>query len=377
MQIFYIHDKMNQVNSTKKAEPKFRHTIQNDFKNINFRKDFSNEYKNLSHFYLDSEKQSQLESMNFIERWVHKFAWLTKSMFLHLTPLRRILVLLGVFLLFISSSITINNASVSSNWGFFGGLLVVFVLFLELKDKLLAKNELEAGRKVQRALMPKENPEIAGWNIWLFTRPANEVGGDLVDYLRLDENKTILTIADVAGKGLQAALMTSKLQATIRALATEINGLSDFGKKINKIFHRDSLPNLFASMLLIQIDSDSGKIDFINAGHFPPLIVNDKEIKELSKGDIALGLVSNAEYNEQTLLLEQNEIFISYSDGVFEAKNEYGQFFGIDRFQKLIKNSSNNSPKQIGEYIVSQLEQFIGDYPAADDISLIIMKKSV
>ena len=368
---------MNQVNSTKKAEPKFRHTIQNDFKNINFRKDFSNEYKNLSHFYLDSEKQSQLESMNFIERWVHKFAWLTKSMFLHLTPLRRILVLLGVFLLFISRSITINNASVSSNWGFFGGLLVVFVLFLELKDKLLAKNELEAGRKVQRALMPKENPEIAGWNIWLFTRPANEVGGDLVDYLRLDENKTILTIADVAGKGLQAALMTSKLQATIRALATEINGLSDFGKKINKIFHRDSLPNLFASMLLIQIDSDSGKIDFINAGHFPPLIVNDKEIKELSKGDIALGLVSNAEYNEQTLLLEQNEIFISYSDGVFEAKNEYGQFFGIDRFQKLIKNSSNNSPKQIGEYIVSQLEQFIGDYPAADDISLIIMKKSV
>ena len=76
--------------------------------------------------------------------------------------------------------------------------------------------------------------------------------------MRLDESKTVLTIADVAGKGLQAALMTSKLQATIRALATEINSLSDFGKKINKIFHRDSLPNLFASMLFIQIDSDSG-----------------------------------------------------------------------------------------------------------------------
>ncbi|MCU0343746.1 MAG: serine/threonine-protein phosphatase [Ignavibacterium sp.] len=367
---------MNQPNSTKKSEQKFRQILRNDFKDINFRKDFSLEYKSLSNFYLDSEKKSQLESMTPIERWVHKFTWLTKSMFLHLTPLRRILVLLGVVLLFTSSSVSNNNVSISTNWSLFGGLLVLFVLFLELKDKLLAKNELEAGRKVQQALMPEQNPEIAGWSIWLFTRPANEVGGDLVDYLGLDENKTVLTIADVAGKGLQAALMTSKLQSTIRALATEIDSLSGFGKKINKIFHRDSLPNLFASMLFIQIDSGSGKVNFINAGHFPPLIVNDKEIKELSKGDIALGLVSNAEYNEQTFLLRQNEIFIAYSDGVTEAKNEYGQFFGMDRFQKLIKNSANNSPQQIGKFIVSQLEQFVGDYPATDDISLIIMKRN-
>jgi hypothetical protein len=373
---YFTYRKMNQTNSTKKPEQKFRQTIRNDIKNINFRKDFSNEYKNLSHFYLDSEKKSQLDSMTPVERWVHKFAWLTKSMFLHLTPLRRILVLLGIFLLFTSSSVSINNVTISSNWGMIGGLLVVFVLFLELKDKLLAKNELEAGRKVQQALTPEQNPEIAGWDIWLFTRPANEVGGDLVDYLWLDENKTVLTIADVAGKGLQAALMNSKLQATIRALATENNSLSDFGKKINKIFHRDSLPNLFASMLFIQINSDSGKVDFINAGHFPPLILKDKEIKELPKGDIALGLISNAEYNEQTVTLDQNEIFIAYSDGVFEARNEHGLFFGMERFKKLIKNSSNKSPQQIGNYIVSQLEQFIGDYPASDDISLIILKRN-
>jgi hypothetical protein len=366
---------MNQTNSAKKPEQKFRKTIREDFKSINFTKDFSNEYKSLSRFYLDSEKKSQLESMTPIQRWVHQIAWLIKSMFLHLTPLRRILVLVGVLFLFTGRTISVNNGSFSTNEGLFGGFLILFVLFLELKDKLLAKNELEEGRKVQQALTPEQNPGIAGWNIWLFTRPANEVGGDLIDYLRLDESKSILTIADVAGKGLQAALMTSKLQATIRALATEIDSLSGFGKKINKIFHRDSLPNLFASMLFIKIHSDSGKVDFINAGHFPPLIVKDKEIKELPKGGIALGLVSNAEYNEQTILLEQNEIFIAYSDGVFEARNEYGQFFGMERFQKLIKNSSDNSPQQIGKFIVSQLEQFIGDHPPTDDISLIIMKK--
>ena len=367
---------MDFTNSTNNSDQKFHQTIREDFKSINLKKDLRYEYKSLGDFYLSSDERAHLESMTPFQRWIHKTGWLLKSMFLHLTPLRRILVLVGVLFLLISRSITFDGGSVTTNEGLLGGILILFVLFLELKDKLLAKNELEAGRKVQRALMPEQNPEIAGWTIWLFTRPANEVGGDLVDYLRLNESKTVLTIADVAGKGLQAALMTSKLQATIRALATEINSLSDFGKKINKIFHRDSLPNLFASMLFIQIDSNSGKVNFINAGHFPPLIVKDNDIKELSKGDIALGLVSNAEYNEQTLVLEQNEIFIAYSDGVFEARNEYGQFFGMERFQKLIKNSSSNTPQQIGKFIVSQLEQFIGDYPAADDISLIIMKRN-
>lgn len=367
---------MNSTNSTKNPEQKFHKTLREDFKNINLKKNLRYEYKSLNEFYLNSEKKARLELMNPFQRWIHKTGWLLKSMLLHLTPLRRILVLVGALFLFIGRSVvTYDGGSVTTNQGFLGGILILFVLFLELKDKLLAKHELEAGSKVQRALMPEESPEIAGWTIWLFTRPANEVGGDLVDYLRLDENKTVLTIADVAGKGLQAALMTSKLQATIRALATEINSLSELGKKINKIFHRDSLPSLFASMLFMRIDSNSGKVDYINAGHFPPLIIKDKDIKEFPKGEAALGIMANAKYNEQTIILEQNEIFIAYSDGVFEARNEYGQFFGMERFFQLIKNSSNNSPQQIGKYIITQLEQFIGDYPANDDISLIIMKR--
>lgn len=368
---------MNKSSSSKKSEQKFRHTVREDFRNINFKKDIRSEYKSLSQFYLNSEKKSRLESMTPVQRRIHKFGWLLKSMFLHLTPLRRMLVLIGVLFLIIGRSVfNFDGGTFTIDMGFSSGILFLFVLFLELKDKLLAKNELEAGRKVQQALMPEQNPDIAGWNIWLFTRPANEVGGDLVDYMRLDEHKTVLTIADVAGKGLQAALLTSKLQSTIRALAMEVTSLSELGKKINKIFHRDSLPSLFASMLFLRIDSDSGKVDYINAGHFPPLISKDKEIKELPKGDAALGLISNAEYSEQTITLEQNEIFIAYSDGVFEARNEHGDFFEMQRFFQLIKNSSGKTPLQIGKYIVSQLEQFIGDNPAADDISLIIMKRS-
>ena len=368
---------MNQENSTNNTDQKFHQTLREDFRNINLRKDLSSEYKSLGDFYLNSEKRTRLESMTSFQRWIHKTGWLLKSMFLHLTPLRRILVLVGVFFLLISRSVSFDGGTITPSEGLVGGILILFVLFLELKDKLLAKHELEAGRKVQRALMPEQSPEIAGWTIWLFTRPANEVGGDLIDYLRLDKNKTILTIADIAGKGLQAALLTSKLQSTVRALATEINSLSDLGKKINKIFHRDSLPNLFASMLTMRIDSNSGRIDYINAGHFPPLIIKDKDIKEFHKGGTALGLISDADYNEETLTLEQNEVLIAYSDGVFEARNERGEFYGMERFFKLIENTSHNSPKQIGTKIISCLDYFTGDSPPTDDISLIILKRSV
>jgi phosphoserine phosphatase RsbU/P len=367
---------MNKTNNSKNPDPKLRHTIREDFRKIDLRKDIHREYKNLSAFYLDSEKRKRLQSLPFYKRWFFKIGWLFKSMFLHLTPIRRILVLVGVFLLFTGRSITIDHNSFTVNESLFGGILILFVLFLELKDKLLAKHELEAGRKVQQALMPEQNPEFPGWTLWLFTKPANEVGGDLVDYLRVNDNKAALTMGDIAGKGLQAALLTSKLQSTVRALASDDLSLPELGKKINKIFHRDSLPNLFSSMLFLEINSNSDKIEFINAGHFPPLIVKDKEIKELEKGTAALGIIPDINFVQQTIELGSDEIFIVYSDGIFEARNDNGEFFGMERFYQLIKHYANQKPSEMGNSIISQIEQFIGNSPFADDISLIILKKT-
>lgn len=359
-----------------KTDLKFRQTIRDDFKRINLRTDIHREYKNLNEFYLDSEKRRRLESLPYYKRWLYQIGWLLKSMFLHLTPLRRIMVLFGTILMFTGTGITIDSNSVNFNESLLGGILVLFVLFLELKDKLLAKHELEAGRKVQQALMPEQNPDFPGWKIWLFTRPANEVGGDLVDYLRMSDRKAGLTIADIAGKGLQAALLTSKLQATVRALADDNISLKDFITKINKIFHRDSLPNLFASLLFIQLENNSHLIEYINAGHFPPLILKGREIIELEKGNAALGIISEPEFFSRRITLNTNETFIAYSDGVFEARNESGEFLGIERFYQLVKYYADKDPAEMGKSIISQIEQFIGSSPAVDDISLIIIKRN-
>ncbi|HSL89114.1 MAG TPA: PP2C family protein-serine/threonine phosphatase, partial [Ignavibacteriaceae bacterium] len=125
-----------------------------------------------------------------------------------------------------------------------------------------------------------------------------------------------------------------------------------------------------------EINSNSDKIEFINAGHFPPLIVKDKNIKELEKGTAALGIIPDISFVQQTIELESEEIFIVYSDGIFEARNDNGEFFGMERFYQLIKHYANQNPSDMGNSIISQIEQFIGNSPFADDISLIILKKT-
>src|SRR2546425_3758516 len=109
---------------------------------------------------------------------------------------------------------------------------------LELKDKLLARDEIEIARQVQLALLPSRHPQPDGWSLWSFMRPANDVGADLVDYIELPEGRLGVVLGDVAGEGLGAALLTAKLQATLRALVPPCPALSGLGPQMNDILHR-------------------------------------------------------------------------------------------------------------------------------------------
>ncbi len=368
---------MSTKNSSNINDPKLGRTLRDDFSRVDFIGEIKKEFRELKNFYIDEHKKERLQNMNTFSGFFHVLVWLLKSLFFRLTPLRRILTVIGV-VLFIFGRIIIGDSGGDNliiDNAVLGGILILFVLMLELKDKLLAKDELEAGRKVQRALLPDENPKIEGWSVWLYTRPANEVGGDLVDYLEMKDLRVGLTMADVAGKGLSAALMMSKLQATIRSLATGYDSLSNFASKVNEIFNRDSLPNLFASMLYLEIAPDSGKLIYVNCGHLPPLLVKENEVHELIKGEAALGLFKDAHFTEQHLDIKPGEIFIVYSDGVTEAMNEAGQFFGKERLINTIKKYHDRPADKLGEAITKQVEVFAGDAPRSDDLSLIILKR--
>ena len=359
-------------------EPGLRNTLKSDLKQGDFYRSVKKDLREFKEFYINPEQKKRLSQMNFIKRFFFFFWWILKSMLLKLTPARRIILVIGLLFFFsarLSISLGHEDNIIIDNRGGIGGLLILFVLMLELKDKLLAKDELEAGRKIQDALKPEMNPPVIGWSLWLFTKPANEVSGDLVDFININDERAGVLLADIAGKGLKAALLTTKLQATVRALAEDHDSVSLLSK-VNKIFHRDSLRNIFASLIYVELIPDSGNLKFVNAGHLPPFLLKQTGIEEFEKGEPALGLMVDIEYKHHILELEHGEIFLAYSDGLTEARNHNGEFFGAEKFIKILKVTKHLSAKQLGEAIVSEVEHFSGDTKWNDDLSLMIIQRN-
>jgi sigma-B regulation protein RsbU (phosphoserine phosphatase) len=327
------------------------------------------DWQDVIQFYVDDDDLQSLEQMGSFKKWLFSTWWLLQGMFFKLTPARRIILLISI-VLFLDG---VGSADGTIVLSFLGMLLI---LMLELKDKLLAQDELQSGRAVQLALMPDRNPVFEGWDIWLYTEPANDVGGDLVDYLYLGENKLAVALGDVAGKGLPAALFMAKLQATVRAVAPTIKSLSDLAAEINRIFWRDKLPNRFASLLYAEIEGGSGTLKLINAGHLPPAIVDRNEVGFFAEaGDTAIGLVESATYQERTIELEPGETLVIYSDGVTEARNEEGAFFGEGRLATALEQVLGRSASEVGRGVVNAVDNFVGSARPSDDLSIIVLRK--
>lgn len=366
---------MSKDKDQKKKEPGFRDTIRSDFRQANLPKSVRQDYREVLEFFLTDERKEQLAHMNAFKKVFVIPFWLFKAMYLHLTPARRILLLVGVgLLLFFQTTVSSGDVSTSTNWHIVGGFILLFILLLELKDKIIATDELEAGRAVQDALTPDAHPHFRNWDIWIHTIPANDVGGDLVDYIYVEEEKLGLSLGDVAGKGLGAALFMAKLQATLRALAPSRSSMADLACKLNDIFARDGIPNRFASLLYLEVTHDSGAIDFVNAGHMPPLLLRGEELRELERGGAALGILTKTEYRTQHVALEAGDILCVYSDGLTEARNEHGEFFGDERFRKLLARLGTLDAGRIGEHLIERIRRYAGDASQHDDISLLLLR---
>jgi phosphoserine phosphatase RsbU/P len=356
-------------------QPNLGRTILDDLRRGDFERTVRRDFNELKEFMLTEERQKRLKDMKQIRRWFFMAWWFMESLFMKLTPARRILLLIGIFLVGLTFNVTTHSGTRFEGFHFIGGLVLLFIIMLELKDKLVAHEELEAGHAVQNALMPERTPQLSGWGLWLFTRSANEVGGDLVDFIQITTDRAGVTLGDIAGKGLRAALLTAKLQATIRALVPDVTSLTQLGAKLNFIFCRDSLPNLFASVVYIDLQPNSGTIRMFNAGHLPPLVLRGGQIEKTEKGGMALGLSHQATFTEQHLELSQNDLILVYSDGLTEARSEQGAFFGEQRILDLLPQLATYSAQQIGERLVSEADRFIGEARAFDDISIAVLKR--
>jgi sigma-B regulation protein RsbU (phosphoserine phosphatase) len=223
--------------------------------------------------------------------------------------------------------------------------------------------------------MPNQAPVLAGWDIWLYTRSANDVGGDLVDYLAVASERLGIMLGDVAGKGLPAALLMAKLQATLRALVSAAGSLSELGAETNRILNRDGLPNRFATLVYVEIVPDSGSMRLLNAGHMPPIVLRRGEIQELKGASIALGMMPDAFFAEQHTDLDIGDVLVIYSDGITEAMNVADEFYGDERLRAALIAARSITAAQAGAAILASVDAFVGMAPVHDDMSLVILKR--
>jgi hypothetical protein len=337
----------------------------------------SRTFLELQDFYLDAQARERLRHMRKIRRAFYQVVWLLWSLFLKLTPARRLLLVLSVVFMWQESGIHYRGEAtqVDIHFPFLAIATLVFILMLELKDKLVARDELEAGRSVQRALMPDPSPAIPGWDVWLFTRSANEVGGDLVDCVPVDPQRFGLVLGDVAGKGLPAALLMAKLQSTLRALAVDEPSLSALGHKTNHLLCRDGLANRFATLVYLEVTARSGSVRVLNAGHLPPLLLRGRQLEELPRGSMALGMMPEAAFSEAHVELAEHDVLVVFSDGLTEAVNDRDEFFGDERLRARLPALAGSMARDLGARVVAAVDEFVGDAKPHDDLSLIVLRR--
>lgn len=250
-------------------------------------------------------------------------------------------------------------------------------LFLEVIDKKNMERELDLALEIQQKLLPKEIPYIPGYSISGMSVPSQQVGGDYYDIIQISEEKYLITIADVSGKGMPAALLMANVQAAFRSLAPVSNNLSDLLNRVNKIVYQNTSPDKFVTMFVALLNTRTHTIDYINAGHNPPLyIYADSDILELSAGGLILGLFDDyIHYETDSIPVRITDTICLYTDGIVEAHNTSGQEYGGDRLANIILHHQNTSSDLLLEKIIQDVSAFSNSNQLYDDQTLVLIKR--
>ncbi len=180
---------------------------------------------------------------------------------------------------------------------------------------------------------------------------------------------------DVAGKGLGAALLTAKLQATLRAIVPTCASLSDLGSQLNAIIFRDGIDNRFVTLFYFEIDPASGRMRYLNAGHNPPFLMRESGIEALAASAIPLGMMEGTSYAESELLLRDGDTLVVYSDGLTEARNAGDEEFGAERLRSCMPRLRGLSAESGVRVIIDEVNAFLAGERPHDDMSLVVLAR--
>jgi serine phosphatase RsbU (regulator of sigma subunit) len=238
------------------------------------------------------------------------------------------------------------------------------------------ETEVQLARQIQKTFIPDDMPVLSGWDLAARWRTARQVGGDFYDVIDLPEGRFGLFIADVADKGIPAALFMSLTRTLVRAAVLETDSPAKALRKVNDLLIPDTQQGMFVTAVYLVLDPESGQLTYANAGHNPPLwLTRGGKLERLSRTTMALGVIEGKGVEERTVQLKKGDRLLLYTDGLREAFSPDNELFGEERIIETLKSGKARSAGQVLEAIEADLDQFVGDLEQADDLTMLLLQR--
>jgi serine phosphatase RsbU (regulator of sigma subunit)/anti-sigma regulatory factor (Ser/Thr protein kinase) len=245
----------------------------------------------------------------------------------------------------------------------------------EVRARERIEQELEVARLIQQNFLPKELPDLPGWQVAAYYRPARAVGGDFYDFVELPEGKVGLVIGDVTDKGVPAAMVMAATRSVLRASAQRVLHPGEVLERVNELLVPDIPAKMFVTCLYGVLDPETGRLLFANAGHNLPFVRTESGPVELRATGMPLGLMTGMSYEEKEATLAPGESILLYSDGLVEAHNSGREMFGGPRLAGLVAEQPAGT--KLIDRLLSELESFTGpDWEQEDDITMVALRRT-
>jgi serine phosphatase RsbU (regulator of sigma subunit) len=238
------------------------------------------------------------------------------------------------------------------------------------------ETEVQLARQIQKTFLPETLPTYENWELAARWKTARQVGGDFYDVFELPDNRLGLFIADVADKGVPAALFMALTRTLVRAAVLEHASPADALRRVNELLIPDTKQGMFVTAVYAVLDMNNDQLTYVNAGHNPPLwIKNTGGIERLTRTAIALGAFIGHGVEERTIQLETGDHLFLYTDGLTESFNTEGEFYGEERLTDSITANQCSSAHELMDVVEKALLDFVQDMPAADDLTMLVLRR--
>lgn len=260
-----------------------------------------------------------------------------------------------------------------------GSLAIISIenarLIEETLEKERLEKDLETAKSIQQNLLPSKIPVSDEFEIAAINYTARQVGGDYYDIVKLDDNRTLIAIADVSGKGVQAALLMANLQAFLKSICKQNIELDEASNLINDLISENTSGGSFITFFWGILNHSTKELKFVNAGHNPPLLIRNGDIDYLKRGGMILGVMPTlVPYESRTYQLKSGDLLVLFTDGITEAMNIDGKEYTDERFEELVKSNSHLSSAEIIDEILDDVKIYTTGAVQSDDITSLILK---